>query len=59
MIWRGNYSFDILNDIHENITLVQLTDSLVNVNHAIIIVGHLVFDSKYNKALFLHKNSWI
>ena len=28
-------AFDILNDISENVTLVQLIDSLVNVNHAI------------------------
>ena len=28
-------------------------DSLGNVNHAIIIVGHWIFDSKYNKVLCL------
>ena len=39
-IWSGNDTFDILNDISENVTLVQLIDSLGNVNHAIIIVGH-------------------
>ena len=31
--------FDILNDISENFTLVQLMDTLVNVNNAISIVG--------------------
>ena len=35
-----NYAFDILNDISENVTLVQLTDSLGNVNCATIIVGN-------------------
>ena len=39
-IWSENYDFDIQNDISENITLVQLMDSLGNVNRAIIIVGH-------------------
>ena len=51
-IWRKNYAFDILNDIGENFTLVQLMDSLGNVNHTIIIVGHWIFDSNYKKALF-------
>ena len=31
-IWRENDTFDILNDISENVTLVQLMDSLGNVN---------------------------
>ena len=31
-------AFDILNDISENVTLVQLMDSLENFNHAISIV---------------------
>ena len=39
-IWSENDAFDILSDISENVTLVQLMDSLGNVNHAIIIVGH-------------------
>ena len=41
---EGNDSFDILNDIRENFNLVQLMGSLGNVNRAIIIVGHWVFD---------------
>ena len=41
-IWSENYAFDILNDISENITLVQLVDSLGNVNHSIIKVGHWI-----------------
>ena len=54
-----NNDFDILNDISEDVTLVQLMDSLRNLNHAISIVGYWIFDSNYNKALFLYKNCWI
>ena len=56
-IWRGNDAFDILNNISENVTLVQLMDLLGNVNHAIIIVGCLIFDSNYKKAICLTKAS--
>ena len=35
-----NVAFDILNDISEDITLVQLMDSPENVNHNISIVGY-------------------
>ena len=52
-IWKKNNDFDILNDISEDITLVQLMDSLVNVNHAISVVGHWIFDSNYKKSLCL------
>ena len=48
-----NDAFDILNDISENFTFVQLMDSLGNLNHAIIILGHWIFDSKYKKSLCL------
>ena len=37
-IWNKKDDFDILNEISENVTLVQLMDSLGNVNHAISIV---------------------
>ena len=52
-IWSKNDDFDILNDISENVTLVQFMYSLRVVNHAIIIVGHWIFDSTYKKALCL------
>ena len=48
---EGNDTFVILNDISEIFTLVQLMDSLGNVNRAISIVGHWIFDSNYKKAL--------
>ena len=51
-IWKKNDAFYIVNDISENVTLVQLMDSLGNLNRAISIVGHWIFDSNYNKALF-------
>ena len=50
-IWKKNDAFDILNDISEDVTLVQLMDSLGNVNHAISIVGHCIFDYNYEKAI--------
>ena len=56
VIWRKNYDFDILNDISKYVTLVQLMDSLGNVNHAISVVGYWIFDSNYKKAFFLQKN---
>ena len=33
----------ILEDISENVTLVQLMGSLVNVNHAISVVGNSIY----------------
>ena len=38
--WKNKYVFDILNDISENFTSVQLMDTLVYVNHYISIVGY-------------------
>ena len=52
-----NDAFDILNDIGENVTLVQLMESLRNMNNAISIVGHWIFDSNYKKALCLTQES--
>ena len=51
-IWRKNDAFDILNEISENVTLLQLVESLGNVNHAISIVGNWIFDPKSKKSLF-------
>ena len=49
--------YKILGDISANFTLVQLMDSLGNVNHAISVVGNWIFDSNYEKALVLNKAS--
>ena len=52
-IWKKNDDFDILNYISEDVTLVQLMGSLVDVNHAISILGYRIFDSNSKKALCL------
>ena len=49
--------YKILQDISENVTLVQLMDSLGNVKNAISVVGDWIFDSNYGKALFLNRAS--
>ena len=49
------HEYNILEDISENFTLVQLMDSLVNVNHAISVVGNWIFDSNYEKSLVLNR----
>ena len=49
--------YDIIKYISENVTLFQIMDSLVNVNHAISIVWYCIFDSNYKKALILHRSS--
>ena len=46
-----------LENISANVTFVQLMDSLVNVNHAISVVGSWIFDSNYERALVLNKAS--
>ena len=45
-------AFDNLNEISENVTLVQLMDSLVNLNHAVSIAGYWIFDYNCKQALF-------
>ena len=45
--WWKKDGLDILNYISENVTLVQLMVSLVNVNHAINIVVYWLFESIY------------
>ena len=49
--------YKILEDISANVALVQLMDSLGNVNHAISVVGNWIFDSNYEKALVLNRSS--
>ena len=50
-------SYDILTGISENVTLVQLMDSLGNVNHSISVVGYWIFDSNYKRALVFNRES--
>ena len=49
--------YNVFEDISANITLVQLMDSLVNVNHHISVVGNWIFDSNYEKAIVLNRES--
>ena len=56
-IWNKNDDFDILNEISEDITLLQLMDSLGNVYHDISVVGNYISDSNYKKALCLTQES--
>ena len=51
-IWKKNDDIDILNYIRKYVTLVQLMESLGNVNHAFSIVGYWIFDYNDKKALF-------
>ena len=54
-ICKEHVAFDIRNYISEKVTLKHLMDSLGNVNSAISIVGHYIFDSNYKKSLSLTK----
>ena len=55
--WKKKGDFYILNGISENVTLMQLMDTLGNVNHDISIVGYWIFDSNYKKSLHLTRES--
>ena len=55
--YKKKESYDIMKDISEHITLVQLMDSLGNVNHAISVFGNWIFESNYKKALVLNRES--
>ena len=43
--WKKNGGFSILNVIGENFTMVQLMDTIVNVNNYISTVVYWIFDS--------------
>ena len=53
--YKKKGSYDILTDISENVTLVQLMDSLGNTNHGISVFGYWVFDSNYKGELVLNR----
>ena len=44
-----------MTDISEHVTLDKLMDCLVNVNHAISVVGYWIIDSNYKIALVLNR----
>ena len=45
--WKKLVTFDVMNNISEHVTLVQLMFSLGNVNHALSVVGKWILDSNY------------
>ena len=55
--YKKKGSYNILKDMSENVTLVKLMDSLVNVNHAISVLRYCIFYAKYKKALVLNMAS--
>ena len=57
MEYKKMGEYKILEDISANGTLVQLMYSLGNENHAISVVGSWIFDSNYERALVLNKES--
>ena len=57
MKYKKMGDYKILEDASANLNLVQLMDSLVNVNHAISVVGSWIFDSNYDRSLFLNRES--
>ena len=50
-------TFGILNNISEYVTIVQLMDSVGNVNHVFSVVGKWFFDLNYKKAFPWNINS--
>ena len=55
--YKNMGSFKIITDITEHFTLVQLMDSLGNFNRDISVFGYCIFDSNYEKALVLNRES--
>ena len=55
--YKKKGSYDILIDISEHVTLFQLMYYLGNVNHSISVIGYWIFDSNYEKALVLNRES--
>ena len=53
--YKNKGSYDILTDISEHVTLVQLMDYLGNVNHYISVVGYWIFESNYKRELELNR----
>ena len=49
--WKVKSRLDILNNISENSTIVQLVNTDGNINNTVIIVGYYIFDSNDKKAL--------
>ena len=57
MKYKKKGSYDIMTGISEHVTLVQVTGSLVNLNHDTSVVGYWIFDSNYKIVLVLNRES--
>ena len=57
MKYKQTGPYDIMKDVSEIFTLVQLMDSLGIVNHDISVVEYWIFDSNYKKSLVLNMAS--
>ena len=42
--WKMSETFDIINDISENVTWVQLMYTIVNVNNVVSVFGVWIYD---------------
>ena len=51
--------YDIMIYISEHVILVQLMDSLGNLNHDISVVGYWILVSNLKQHLYLIENRWI
>ena len=52
-------SYDVMKDISDHVTLVQLMDSVVHLNNAISVVGYWIYDSNYEKQLVLNRLPYV
>ena len=57
MKYKNKGSYDILSDMSEKISLVQLMDYLGNSNHALGFFGYWIFESSYKRALVINRES--
>ena len=52
--WNKTGAFGIMNNISKYVTLVQLMDSLGNMNHAVSMIVVCIFESNYEKEMTLN-----
>ena len=57
MKYKKMGSYDILTDMSEHFSLVKFMEYLVNVDHAISVIGYWIFDSNYKRSLVLNRES--
>ena len=55
--YKTRVYFDILIEISEHVILLRLMNSLGYANHAISLVRYWIFNSKYEKALVVNRES--